>query len=436
VKPRLVLRQTQKLALTPVVRMSLSILRMAPADLTEEIAREAERNPFLRHEAPRIGPARGATPAATPAEPAAREASFQESLRGQLSLMALPEATHALALFLVSELREDGILDVSLDELAEETGAPLTDLEQALAALQSCDPAGIGARDLRECLELRLVDQGLSRPDAAATVADMALFAARDWAGIARKLGIDRAEAEHRAALLRRLSPRPVRANDAAPVLAQPDLILTRDGTGTLGVTVNARHLPTLRIDPALLAHGRADRFAPELLERARALIAALEQRGRTLQRIGDWLVARQAGFFLRGPDALRPATRAELAADLGLHPATVGRAIAGKAIDVDGRLWPLSSLFSTALPGPNGDVSARAVQRRILALVAEEPPGRPLSDAALTDALRAEGVDIARRTVAKYRQGLRIPATATRRRIASSRDGGPAQPELQARRQ
>lgn len=424
-RQRLDLRQTQTLALTPMVRLSLSILRMAPADLTEEIAREAARNPFLRHEGPRSRSLRGPAPASTLPEPEARETSFQESLRSQLSQMDLPQATAALALFLVSELREDGILDVTLPELAEETGAPLPELEKALRAVQSCEPAGIGARDLPECLTLQLIDFGLPRADAAQTVASMALFAARDWPALQRRLQIDQPEAERRADLLRRLSPRPVRASDTAPVLSQPDLILTRDALGALGIEVNARHLPRISLDPALLAQVRQERFAPELLERARALIAALEQRGRTLRRIGEWLIAHQAGFFLRGPDALRPATRAAMAGDLGLHPATVGRAIAGKTIDVDGRLWPLGQLFSAALPGPSGDVSARAVQRRILALVADEPPGRPLSDAALTEALRAEGVDIARRTVAKYRQGLRIPATSTRRRLAAARGTG-----------
>jgi len=424
-KQTLRLRQTQRLALTPVVRMSLSILRMAPADLTEEIAREAARNPFLRHEGPRARAPGAAAPTSTLPEPAARETSFQESLRSQLSQKDLPPPTGALALLLVSELRDDGILDVTLPELAEETGAPMPDLEAALTALQSCEPAGIGARDLPECLRLQLVDLGLPAPDAAATVGVMALFAARDWPAIARKLAIDAAEAQRRAALLRRLSPRPVRTSDTAPVLSQPDLILTRDALGALGVEVSARHLPRLSLDTSLLARAGRDRFAPELLERARALIAALEQRGRTLRRIGEWLVAHQAGFFLHGPGALRPATRAELAGELGLHPATIGRAIAGKSIDVDGRLWPLSLFFSSALPGPGGAVSSRAVERRILAMVADEPPESPLSDAALTDALRAEGVDIARRTVAKYRQGLRIPATSTRRRLAAARGTG-----------
>lgn len=424
-KPRLDLRQTQRLALTPLMRMSLSILRMAPADLCDEIAREAESNPFLRHEPPRSRALHAAPPPAALSEPAARAPSFQESLRSQLAQMELPPRTEALALHLVSELREDGILDVPLCDLAGEIGAPLAELERALAVVQRCEPAGVGARDLAECLSLQLVELGLSAADAAATVGVLALFAARDWAAICRRLQIGRGEAERRAALLRRLSPRPVRGGDTAPVLPQPDLILTRDALGTLGIEVNARHLPRIGLDPALLAPARADRFAPDLVERARALVAAFAQRGRTLKRIGDWLIAHQSGFFLRGAEALRPATRAELAVALGLHPATVGRAIAGKSIDIDGRLWPLADLFSPALPGAGGEVSARAVQRRILALVAAEPPAHPLSDATLAELLRAEGVDIARRTVTKYRQGLRIPATTTRRRLASARAAG-----------
>ena len=199
-RQRLDLRQTQTLALTPMVRLSLSILRMAPAELTEEIAREAARNPFLRHEGPRNRSLRGPAPASTLPEPEARETSFQESLCSQLSQLDLPQATAALALFLVSELRDDGILDVTLPELAEETGAPLPELEKALHAVQSCEPAGIGARDLSECLTLQLIDLGLPRADAAQTVASMALFAARDWPALQRRLQIDQPEAERQNA--------------------------------------------------------------------------------------------------------------------------------------------------------------------------------------------------------------------------------------------
>src|SRR5690606_14546353 len=144
------------------------------------------------------------------------------------------------------------------------------------------------------------------------------------------------------------------------------------------GVTVepSATDGPRARLDQAMVHKAATEGFAPELLARARSLIAAVEQRGRTLERIGAWLAETQRGFFQSGIAGLVPATRQDLAASLGLHPSTVGRALSGKAIDVDGRLWPLGVFFSAALPGPDGVVSSRAVQRRIAELIAAEPAG------------------------------------------------------------
>lgn len=191
-----------------------------------------------------------------------------------------------------------------------------------------------------------------------------------------------------------------------------------------LSVSLAQDHVPRVALDTRLAERAKAERFEPELLTRARTLLAALDQRGRTLRRIGAWLVQNQTAFFFSGVAGLGPASRGAVAQELGLHPSTISRAVQGKAIDVDGRLWPLSVFFSPALAGSDGPVSARAVQKRIADLIAAEPGAQPLSDDAITGLLRAEGVDIARRTVAKYRQGLRIPSSSERRRIAASRRG------------
>jgi RNA polymerase sigma-54 factor len=292
----------------------------------------------------------------------------------------------ALALFLVSELREDGILDVSLDELAEETGAPL--------------PTWTGARGAailrtgrdRRARPARMPEAAARRPGPARgrRRRDRGRDGAFRRPRLGRhrpRLGIDRAEAEHRAGPPAPAQPAPGARADAAPVLSQPDLILTRDARHA-GRRVNAaRHLAPGPLDPRSSPGPRRPLRARTAGTRAR-LIAALEQRGRTLQRIGDWLVARQAGFFLRGPEALRPATRAELAADLGLHPATVGRAIAGKSIDVDGRLWPLAPLFHRPAGAERRGLGPRRAAphpgpRR------QRTPRPPLSDAALPRAAR-----------------------------------------------
>lgn len=421
-KTRLELRQQRRLALTPAVQTRLKMLRLSPVDLEEEIAREAARNPFLLFE--RAMPASGAAPSVEDVA-AASSVGFQESLRHQLAAMNLAPGTAALADLLVGELRDDGYLDCDLTTLAAEFDLPLAALETALVHVQACEPAGVGARDLSECLFLQLMDKGLTRAQAAATIAQLPSFARRDWTGIARTLELDEAGARALGDLVRALVPRPVVARaEAQSEYLRADLRLSRRGDGTLAAVIESAACPRVRIDESLARRSGGEGFAPELLTRARALIAALDLRGRTLQRIGDWLVETQTGFFATGIEALAPASRSGLAQELGLHPSTVSRAVAGKAIDVDGRLWPLSTFFSTPVPGADGPVAARAVQRRIAQLIGEEPSGRPLSDAALVEILRAEGVDIARRTVAKYRQGLRIPPSSQRRRLATTRQG------------
>lgn len=418
--PRLELRIQQRLALTPGLRTRLAILRMTPLDLAEEVARIAAKNPFLVLDAPQR---RSETPDLPEPQIIAGAGGFQEDLRRQLARMPLDRPTAALADFLVAELREDGLLDIDLDTLAEELSLPLAALEAALRVLQSCDPAGIAARSLAECLELQLIDKGLDPAEAAATVAQLPGFARRDWAALSVALNLDREALVARADLLRGLTPRPVPESPAdmdAPL--RPDLRLERHGNGVLAVVIDDTSRPRLYLDEALVRRAASDGFASALLSEARAVIEALDLRGRTLSRIGDWILLHQGLFFSDGPEALRPASRVALAAELGLHPSTVSRAVAGKAIDVDGRLWPLSVFFSAAVQGSAGPVAARAVQKRLADLIAAEATLRPLSDDSLVKKLRAEGIDIARRTVTKYRQGLRIPSSSARRRLAIAR--------------
>lgn len=411
---RLELRLQQRLALTPELRLRLSMLRMAPGDLDEALAQEAAANPFLRHR-PRARLVLAAAEVLAAAPPA-----LHEDLRGQLAMMRLPVAVARLAQALVAELDDDGLLPVDLPAFAAARGVASAMAEAALAALQSCDPPGIGARDAAECLRLQLVDRGLSPDQAAATLAQLPALARQDWAGAGAALGLDPAGVQARAALLRGLSPRPALAQAQDAQVLEPDLRAIRAPDGTLQVVPDSRTLPRLTLDAALIRQAGA--FGAKHLARAQAVMAALEQRQSTLARIGDWLARSQRGFFDHGPGALLPATQRDLAAALGLHPSTVSRALAGKAVDVDGRLWPLSVFFSRGLPVEGGSVSSRAVQKRLAEMVRAEDPAQPLSDDAIAEKLRQQGVDIARRTVAKYRQGLRIPPSSTRRRLAAMR--------------
>lgn len=423
--PRLELRAQQRLALTPNIRTRLAILRMSPLELAEEIAREAAQNPFLLHDPTGPSTASQTLPIDDADLGTARAEPFQNALLRQIADMGLPEPVAAAAQFLIAELDGEGMLGTDLDALADEFGLPLDVLGDGLAALHRCHPPGVGARGLAECLALQLVAQGLDRSEADRTVANLDGFGRQDWAGLQKALGLNQDAVIARAALLRSLSPRPIVEDNHDPtIMLRADLRVELCPDGEVSVTPTAETRPALRLDQALVARARQDGFAPEMLDRAKALIAAIEQRGRTLERIGAWLAQKQSAFFLLGPESLKPATRVDLANDLGLHPSTVGRAIAGKAIEINGKLWRIEQLFSASLSGEGGPVAAGAVQFRISNLIAAEPGDKPLSDDAITKILCSEGVDISRRTVAKYRQGLRIPSSAMRRRMAIARRG------------
>jgi RNA polymerase sigma-54 factor len=404
----------QRLGLSGRVLGALAVLRLPAAELAEMLLAEAATNPFLRAGPP---PARATATALDPELLGAAEPSWQLDLMRQLAQMPLSGAVLRLAARLVAELDERGWLDVPLAEIAARDGLDPAELEAALAAVQACDPAGVGARDLNECLTLQLVDLGLSRDEARATLAELPRFARRDRTGLMRALDLDAPALEARAALLRRLDPDPVGAR-AAPLPAPlvPDLVLVRNPTGPDRVELAAEHLPAVRLDSALAERAHAEGFGADLLARALELMRAVEGRGRTLQRVGEWLVRRQEAALRLGPGALRPASRTDCAAELGLHPSTVGRAAAGKALVADGRLWPLATLFSGPAGADREGPAARAAAHRIAALIAAEPADRPLSDGRLAERLSREGVDIARRTVAKYRNGLRIPPAHLRR--------------------
>ena len=414
-RPSLAPALHQRQALTPGMQYGLRILQMSAPDMAEEIRREADENPFLQVDS---SPVRAAE--ATAFDLIAASPSLGERLRRQIGAMHLPPVVRLVADYLTGALREDGYLDTTVEEVARDTRQPRERVEAALSALQRCEPTGVGARDLAECLALQLGDHGYSRDRANQIVAHLQLFAARRWQELARHLDLSPPEVEDIAATLKKLNPRPV-AETALPVVRlTPDLIISRDESGRLAVALNPAAIPRVTLDMALIQSAKRS-GAPLLTERrdrARRLLSALDARGRTLLRIGEHLITEQTAFFDHGPAALRPRTRRDLAFALALHPATVSRALAGKALLFHDQLHPLGMFFAPALSGPDGvAVSAPAVQAMIRDLIAAEAPQAPLADDAICARLKESGVDIARRTVAKYRKCMRIPSSSRRRR-------------------
>jgi len=404
-------RQTSRLGLTPAMRQSLELLRLGAADLDAVVEREAAENPFLLRLPPDGDPQVGNIE-----NFAAPEPGLTERLLRQLRLQSLAHDVMAAAVFLAGELREDGYLDTPLEEVAETLGIDLPTAEAALAALQSCEPPGIGARDLAECLRLQLADAGLEPALAASVVALLDQFAAPGREALAGRLGLSEPEMRRIAALVPTLRARPVEPESQAMQIVVPDLHVTRDASGRLEVSLHAAAVPRISLDEGALGSMRSGEI-DALRASARSLCRAIRYRGMTLLRIGRLLIETQAPFFLAGPQSLVPMTRAAAAERLGLHPSTFGRAISAKAILFEGRHIPLSTFFGSSLGSGGGAVSSRAVQFRIRAMVEREDRASPLADAEIVAHLRREGVDISRRTVAKYRQWMRIPSSYARRR-------------------
>lgn len=411
--PRARLSQGTRLALTPGMRTSLAWLRMPAEEMLEALEAEAAENPFLRVRRPEVlGEAYDVALDLT----AAGE-TLLESLARQLSMMRIGTEVLNAALLLVTELREDGYLDAALPDLAADHGVEEAWLEAGLAALQRCEPPGIGARSLAECLALKLQDKGFTAAEAQALVGGIEALAEDRFAPLARRLRLPEARIAEAARLLRGFSPVPVDRAAAPATLRLPEILIDHDRQGRLSVRLNDALYPEVTLAPDLDAARAGSPDLVRLGSRAEAVARAVRARTTTLLRIGGHIAARQSAFFLGGPARLLPESRAEAAAELGIHPTTLGRAIAGKAILSGGAILPMENFFSRALPGAAGPVSAFDVQRRIREIVQAEPPDAPLSDADIHRILSGEGVDIARRTVAKYRKCLRIASSYERRR-------------------
>lgn len=401
----------QGLVLTEAMRQSLALLRLPTLAAAEAIAREAEENPFLV-----VEPAAGGTAYDYALDTTAATESLGESLRRQIALQRLDPATEAAALYLVGELRDDGYLDVALSDLAAETGAPVDVLEAGLAVLQACEPAGVGARSLAECLELKLADAGIDRPLARACARQLDDFAEARWARLSRSLGQPQAVLEKIAALLRGFGSAPVREDGGWVDPLVPELAVEVGAQGRLGVTLLPGRLPACAV--MAVTRGSLDGETLRALhDRARRMAAAVVARRETLLRIGAHIAEVQSAFFLGRHHTIVPVSRAEAAAALAMHPTTLGRALAGKALLAGNQVFPLAMFFSRGLPGAEGAVSPFDIQQRIRAMIAQESSDAPLADDRICAQLRKEGVDIARRTVAKYRKCLRIPSSFGRKR-------------------
>lgn len=463
---RLELRQGQSLALTPQLVQSIRLLQLSHAELLAYVQAELERNPLLQEadrgeDAPPpgladflrakqnsmetgfryvpgppprpAGAAAGAAPqAAAPGHAEmppeleatlAHSSSLPEHLEAQLDLATADPRLRTLGRHLIHSLDEAGYLTGGLAPVAEQLGIPEAEAEAALRLVQTFDPPGVGARNLAECLEIQLREKGLLDPAMRALLSRLDLVARQDFAALQKLCGVDREELAERLSRIRRLEPKPGLAFSPAVVdVLVPDVLVRTAPDGSLAVELNPGTLPRVLLDRSYHAEIAGSvskeedrRFLSDCWQAASWLTRSLDQRARTILAVAGEIVRRQEGFFRKGVEALRPLTLKEVAEAIGMHESTVSRVSANKAIGAERGTYPMKFFFGAAT-GPDGH-AAKAVRHRIRQIIDAEQPGNVLSDEAIVRTLRAEGVAVARRTVAKYREALHIPSSAIRRR-------------------
>jgi RNA polymerase sigma-54 factor len=364
---------------------------------------------------------------------------LQDHLHAQASALRLSEEERAALYLLIESLDDDGYLRDPLEHLADallaraagaadrvgdtaERAELLDLLRRALAWLQAMEPAGVGARDLCECLRLQLRDRA-AEPAAQAALAlcgqPLEWIARRDLRRLSAATGLDEERLRAGLALLARLEPKPGRrfARTDAQLIV-PDVIVHVHGT-RFDVQLNPAVLPRLRVADLYAQALARQPHTPlhQRLQEARWLIKNLQQRFDTILRVARAIVERQRSFFLHGPVGMRPLMRRDIADALGLHESTISRATTGKYMATPQGTFELGYFFGSRLATDGGDgASSTAVRALIQQMIAEEDPRSPLSDGALAERLKEHGIECARRTVAKYREALRIPPAPLRK--------------------
>lgn len=359
--------------------------------------------------------------------------SLSDHLSAQLDLATADPAARLIGRHIIDAIDSAGYLREPTAEIAERLGVDEARVAEVLALVQSFEPTGVGARDLAECLALQLREQDRYDPAMQALVANLALVARHDHAALRKLCGVDQEDLNDMLAELRRLDPKPGRGfgHEPAQTLV-PDAFVRRKGDGSLVVELNDATLPRVLVNRAyhvtLMRNARSDAdraFLSECLQSGDWLARSLDQRARTILKVASEIARRQEGFFMHGAAHLRPLNLKTIAEAIDMHESTISRVTANKAIGTDRGVFPMKYFFSAAVAATDGGDThaAEAVRFRIRQLIGAETAARDvLSDDALVGKLREEGIEVARRTVAKYRESLRIPSSVERRRALAAK--------------
>lgn len=479
-KQSLQFRLSQHLALTPQLQQSIRLLQLSSVELGQELELMLQENPLLERGAEEDMIPLPASPdsretatqedgtSSEPAEPTdTSETDFssleserwervssgaangdddndfmfqepdtptlREHLLEQLRLLPLSDRDQTLVAMLVDAINEDGYLEQSLEELAamlppEQEIDPL-ELQTALKLVQHLDPLGVGARDLAECLELQLLAQPEDTPhrDLALVIVrnHLPLLATRDYARLKKALRCDDDALRSAQSLITRLDPRPGGGftRIEADHYVQPEVVVKKV-KGLWIASLNGEAVPKLRINRLyadILKRNRdsSSQYLTSQMQEAKWFIKNIQQRFATILRVAQAIVDRQRNFFEHGDVAMRPLVLREIADELGLHESTISRVTTRKYMLTPSGVYELKYFFGSHVSTDSGGAcSATAIRALIKQLVAAEQPRKPLSDSHIADILGQQGIVVARRTIAKYRETLQIPAANQRKTI------------------
>jgi RNA polymerase sigma-54 factor len=478
-KPGLQFRLNQQLTLTPQLQQAIRLLQLSQLELEAELRQIAEGNPLLEFEeedapgeteeesfsaAPAETPtvdhnaddsadwAETDAPAETPIDFSMGSASgpgtrgeedfepqnaapetLQEHLLWQLNLSPFTSRQRLIGTVIIDALNADGYLAEGLEgvlaALPADLNASADEVEAVRRQLQRFDPTGIASLDLRDCLRVQLEQFDAATPHRELALrivtGELELLARNDIPKLARKLHASEDDVAAAALLIRSLDPRPGAALDATPVeYVAPDVYAYKEGS-RWKVSLNPDCQPRLGLNQhycSLIAQARGEdaSWMRGQLQEARWLIKSLESRAETLLKVADAIVRRQSAFLDYGPEAMHPLVLREVAEEVGMHESTISRVTTRKYIHTPRGTFELKYFFSSGVSTEDGGgASATAIQAMIKKLIDAEDTRKPLSDQALAEELNRKGIQVARRTVAKYREALRIPSSSERQRAS-----------------
>lgn len=460
IKPKL----TQQLVITTQLQLAIKLLQLSRLELQEQIRQELEDNPVLEEDVEGVdletitdekAPVEvrpkyrsvdwekflenssldtrsyvvsrgGEEESELPFEQiVSKKESFFEHLLWQIRLANFTPEEEKFAILVIGNLDEDGYLskDVKLEELAEEAGLNIDDAEEVLKEIQEFDPVGVASRDLKECLLVQARVLGL--PEIVKIIIEEYLerLQNKDYIYIARRLQVGVEDIVTAAKLITNLEPRPARNyKESEPIYIVPDVYVRKVGD-QFYVELNDDGLPRLKISSyyrrAFYKDPKTAQFIKKKLNSAQWLIHALEQRKRTILRVAECIVEKQREFFELGPGHLKPMVLRDIALTLDLHESTISRVTSNKYIHTPHGIFPFKYFFNSKLKTTSyEDVSSEEVKTKIKLLIEGEDKKRPLSDREISEILRKEGIIVARRTVAKYRELLGILPSSKRKQI------------------